>query len=189
MQRNRLLRNFKLDPETEKPFIDFCESVSVARSEGEDENDKTYHMPFTCDGPFKVSDELSDTMIKLRKHGLELLGIHLEDFSKQIKKWRCVGVKIAGDHDLKQSRAVLTMAVISERTGKWSKIKTGQVTMYPEADDKSKYFDVDKLTPIIETLIDKVWGYLGGEYGEEDVDIEENPQLILFPEIQETSKA
>lgn len=185
MARERLLKHLQIDPETQRPFIEFDEIVNIARSEGETDNDRDVHVPFTCDSPFQVHDDLAELMTMLRKHGLSLLGIKLDDESKQLKNWKVTGLKVSGDHTMKQSRAVLRLSVFSDRTKKWSHIKTGQVTMYPKTDDASKYHDVDKFTPIVENIIDESWNHLAGKYGDDDIDIEENPQLILFPDHQE----
>lgn len=186
MARERVLRSITLDPETEHVDVKFYELVHVAASEGENDKDSIIKIPFECNGPFKAHKDLVSSMRSLRKHGLALLGISLDDESKQLKNWHATQVVISGDHTMKQSRAKLTLSVFTERTNKYSKVSpTGQVTMYPESDDKSKYHDVDKLTAIIEDIIEEAWSYLNGKYGDPDLDVEENPQLILFPEMQE----
>ena len=69
----------------------------------------------------------------------------------------------------------MTLAKTVKRTGKVCKMKTTQITMYPDPDDVNAYKDADKLTMKIEEVIMEAWEYLNGKYDESDFS-----QLPLF---------
>lgn len=70
----------------------------------------------------------------------------------------------------------MTLGKNIKATGKVCKIKTSQITMYPDAEDKMKFPYVDKLTPMIETVITEALAYLNGKMDDEGT------QFALFPE-------
>lgn len=140
--------------------------------------------------PYKYSGESENrphkdfvsAMTKLRKFGLEIAGIEVD--SKKIGQWGVVGIKIDGDYLLRQSRVIITMSKEVELTGKLIKFPISQITMYPDNEDAGKYHNADKMTKVIEEVIDEAWSYLGGKYSPEA-----GKQLPLFAAIQDLKVA
>lgn len=175
-RENLQLLTLKVAEDLNSIEIRFAE-VNTHESDGDEDNDISTNY-FTCESTNRPHKDLVDSMKKLRKHGLAILGIELADEAKQLREWTVSGIKIDGDLLKKQSRVVLTLAKKVELTGKIARIKTGQVTMYPKQDDAVKYHDADKMTAIIEDIVEECWSYIF----DGKCEAETNPQLALFPE-------
>lgn len=115
--------------------------------------------------------DLMNALKKLKKFALDINEMEVSDKTKG--DYKVSQVKIAGDVLLKQSRVTMTISKLVPRTGKVIDIPVGQTTMYGESD----YHDAEKMSVIIEELIEEVWLYLGGKY-------ELEGQLALFSPLQ-----
>lgn len=169
------LRSLSITDEFVK--IAFAEADFIAGSSDEAEeadDDKISEHLFTVKSGIRPHKDLTDAMKKLRKLGLEALEINLAD-AKDLHQWDVVGINIAGSTTMQKSRLIMTLEKNVKATGKGAKIKTGQITMYPDAEDKVKFPYVDKLTPMIEILIDEAFQYLDGKTDNEGT------QYALFP--------
>ncbi len=123
---------------------------------------KSKHLPHT---------DLLGVMKKLKSHALDIVEIEVD--SKKKGDYQVSTVKIAGDVLLKQSRVSMVISKKVNRTGKIVPIAVPQTTMYGE----STYPEAEKMSVIIEELIEEVWQYLGGKY-------EQDGQLPLFSPLQ-----
>jgi len=171
----RQLRSLEITDEKVK--IKFVEAAYIAgTSENEEEDDdKVSEHKFTTESGLQPHKDLTDSMKKLRRLALEALEINLAD-TKDYSAWNVVAINIAGNVTEKKSRLVMTLEKEVKATGKGAKIKTGQITMYPDQADKVKFPFADKISPIIEDIIEECWSYLNGKYDES-----ENGQYVLFP--------
>lgn len=158
----RQLRSLSIKPDCSEIKITFAE-VLAHESDGDEESDITTN-EFSVKSATRPHKDLMDSMKKLRKFGLECLEIELAEESKSLKNWNCSGIKISGDLLMKQSRVVMELSKKVELTGKVAKIKTPQVTMYPQADDSVKYPNADKMTAIIDDIVEEVWSFIRGKY-------------------------
>jgi len=165
---DKQIKKIKLHPDLSKVRIEWDNLVTS--TEAEDEESKPLKNEYGVTGRYKPRKEFVDTMKKLRKFGHELCGMTVE--SKEIGDWTVSEVSFAGDVLLKQSRAVLKLSKETP-TGKLIDFKCPQVTMYPEKDDESRYTGAEKMSVILEDLIEEAWLYLNGEYADEG-------QLPLF---------
>lgn len=139
----------------------------------DDEKDAPIGYKYTLGSPRYPHKDFIDAMKKLRKHALAICEMEYGD-SKQLAKYEVIKVKIAGDVTLRQSRVVMKVAKLVDRTEKYIKWTTPQVTMYGE----SKYEDAPDLAKLVEHLILEANAYMNGKSQEED-------QLPLFPSKQE----
>lgn len=117
---------------------------------------------FTVESSNRPHKDLVDSMKKLRKFALEICEMDIPA-AKQLSNFTVSAIKISGDLTMKQSRVVLTLSKLIERTGKVVKIVGPQTTMYGE----SEYDKAEQMTPIIEDVVEEVWSYLNGKYAEE----------------------
>lgn len=123
---------------------------------------------YVIDSQRRAHKDFIDAMKGLRKFALDLCEIDVD--SKLIGAYTVCKVKIDGDVDKKQSRAVMTIAKTVKTTDKIVKIgPTRQVTMYGESD----YGKAEAMSKAIEACIDEAYEYLGGK-------AEESDQLPLF---------
>lgn len=123
---------------------------------------------YTIDSQRRAHKDFVDAMKSLRKFALDLCEIDVD--SKLIGAYTVCKVKIDGDVDKKQSRAVMTLAKTVKSTDKIVKIgPTRQVTMYGESD----YGKAEAMSKAIESCIDEAYAYLAGK-------AEESDQLPLF---------
>lgn len=174
MERERQLLNLKIAEDLNYVKIKFSE---IDPEETDDPEDIDINK-FTAESTRRPHKDFVDSLKKLRKHGLAILGIKLDDEAKQLRNWTVSAIKISGDMLLKQSRVVMTLSLRSDLTGKITPIKVSQVTMYPKADEKVKYHDADKMTAVIEEISQEAWSYIfKGKYEKGT-----NPQLALFAE-------
>lgn len=171
---DRQLISVKIAADCSSVKIKFLEIVTLPPADVEDES-RIRKIPYTVEGPYRPHKDLIACMRKLRKHGLDMLNIKLEDESKQIHEWTVNQIKITGDVTMKQSRVQMKLAKLAPLTQKVCEIPVPQVTMYPAADEQVKYHAADKMTEIIEDIIEEIWSYINGKYGEEGGD-----QLPLF---------
>jgi hypothetical protein len=149
----------------------FVEILNVAPSHPENESTiidneysvKSRHVPH---------GDLLNVLKKLKAHALEICELEIPDAKKK-GDYQVSGVKISGDVLLQQSRVVFTISKKINRTGKIVKITTPQTTMYGE----SEYAEAEKMSAIVEDLIEEVFLYLGGKY-------EAAGQLPLFSPLQ-----
>lgn len=177
MTKDRQLRQLRIATDLNHVFVKFIEIIQHEPKEGEEEGARKQRK-YTCDGDNRPHKDLVGEMKKLRKYGLDMLGIELADSAKQLKDWTVLQIDIAGDMELKQSRVKIMLGKFVEKTGKVSKIQTQQMVMYPATDDSSKYHEVDKVTNIIEAIAAETFLYCGGKCEEDE---KENRQLALFP--------
>ncbi len=178
MTPERQLVSVRMSTDADEVKIKFREIVTKELEEGQEEN-QVVSNDFTVTSKNKPHKDFVDSMKKLRKHGLEALEIELADGDgpgkEQIRLWSVLALKFSGDVVTKQSRVVMTLGKYVKRTKKVSEIKTPQITMYPQSDDTNQLANVDKMTTIIEDVIEECWSYLDGKYAEED-----EGQLPLF---------
>lgn len=174
MQRE--LRSLEITDDFVKiAFVEGDQIAGTSESEEGEEGDKVIEDLYTTKSPRRPHKDLTDAMKKLRKLGLEALEINLAD-AKDVHQWDVLAINIAGNVTLQKSRLVMTLGKNIKATGKVAKIKTSQITMYPDAEDKMKFPYVDKLTPMIETVITEALAYLNGKMDDEGT------QFALFPE-------
>lgn len=159
--------------------IAFVEADYIAGSSDneEDDNDSVREHKHTCASPIQPHKDLTDSMKKLRKLALEALEINLAE-AKDAYTFDVIGISIAGNVSMKKSRLKIKLGKNIKLTGKQCPIETGQITMYPDQEEKVKFPNADKISPIIEDIIEEVWEYLKGtKTGDE-----EGRQFALFPE-------
>jgi hypothetical protein len=184
MEKERQLLSLKISSDLDDVEIMFTETSIFEIPDGAEpdaENDIRQNT-FKVNSNNRPHKDLTNSMLKLRKHCLDILGIELSDESKAIKHWIVPEIKIDGDVFKKQSRVSMVLAKHVELTGKVTGMKVPQVTMYPKSDDKVKYHAVDKMTSIVEDIIEECWMYLDGKY-EEGLD----GQLALFPRVSHSA--
>jgi hypothetical protein len=171
MTTEKQITSIKIDDDLNGVKIGFGYSVLSETESQEEENDfipTQYHIK----SKLRPHKDFIDSMKQLRKHGLEICEMAVD--SKELKEWTVAGFKIAGDMILHKSRVVLEMSKKVQRTNKIIKFKTPQVTMFPEKEDELRYVDAEKLTVLIEAVIDQAWAYLNGKFEDSDI------QLKLF---------
>ncbi len=132
---------------------------------------------YSIKSPRYPHKDFSDAMKKLRKHALAINEMNYGD-AKALSDYNIIQVKIAGDVTLRQSRVVMVVSKYVNRTEKYVKFSTCQVTMYGE----SKYPEAADMTKLIESLIIEAEAYMNGKCQEED-------QLPLFPAKRELMSA
>lgn len=174
--QQKQLRKLKISAELDLVEIDFdvMNLNDVGESEeGEDESTArpNEYKTKSSNSPHK---DMVDSMKKLRKFALEICELTVD--SKDLNQWTVSGIKIDGDTLMKQSRVTMTLSKLVKSTGKVISFKTPQCTMYPENEEGVKYHNADKMTAIIEDIIEETYSYLGGKY-------EHKGQLPLFPGI------
>lgn len=163
----RQLRKLKVAADfssVEVGFVELPEGTKEKEKdeeEGEDEEDDSPApnlTEFFVKAAHRPHGDLIAALKKLRKHGLDLFEVTVD--SKEVSNWNVLEFSIAGDYLMKQSRVVLTLSHHIKLTKKTVNIKLPQVTMYPTAEDAVKYHAADKLTAVIEEVINEVWLYL-----------------------------
>lgn len=165
------LRKIKISDDGESVEIDFVELVMVE----ENGESVTKAIPHKVKGPFRPHKDLLDSMKKLRKHAFNLIDLEVD--SKYISNYTVSSLKISGDYLLKQSRVVM---MLTKETKSGKNVPIGplpQVTMYPSAEEKVKYFDAEAMTEIIEDIIEEIWSYLRGKY---DMDVLPGQTFPIF---------
>lgn len=178
MIKEKVLKKIRVATDCNSAEIGFAWVVELEASHPENDSE-TKKIPVKgVLVPYRPHKDLTDSMKKLRKFALEALGIELADESKQLKEWIVPCIELAGDHTVQQARVKITLGKLVESTGKVAEIKTGQITMYPSAEEKAKYPNADKIAPIVEDIIEEVWSYLNGKHENKT-----NPQLALFPDV------
>lgn len=175
MNKERQLRKLKVSPDLNEVAVDWVEVRTHETQDGsESEIKKPKHRTV---GDYRPHKDLVNKLKKLRKHGLDMLGIELADMSKDLGKWSVLQIKIDGDLLLKQSRLKIVLGIKNDKTGKVSKIETQQMTMYPAVDDAAKYHAADEVARIMEEIQEEVWLYCEGKFESEP---KPNQQLALF---------
>lgn len=172
MKQEKLLRRISLSNNLDEVQVDFI-IVSENQSENEDSAPVKPYV-YKVKGPHRPHKDLVDSMKKLRKHAFALNEMTVD--STQINTWTVCELKIDGDYLQKQSRATMKLAHMVKRTKKVVKMPVGPVTMYPKQDENVPYVEADKMTEIIEDIIEEAFSYLGGK-------TEETGQVPLFPSI------
>lgn len=114
--------------------------------------------------------KLLEDVKSLRKLALAYMNITTD--ATQLTEWTVSQVNITGDYLLKQSRAVITLSKYNKHTGKYCKMTIPQITMYPEKEERMKYPNADKITSIIESVINETWKFLNHS---------SKNQMALFP--------
>lgn len=175
---DKQITKIKIAADESKVIICFNNLIKTDTPNGteeeEDEEDSSLiSNEYQIKGKHRPNQEFLDAMKGMRKLTLEACEISVD--SKELPTWTVSGIKIAGDVFLKKSRVVLTLAKTVKRTGKVIELNSPQITMYPEQDDLSRFHAADKLSKLIEEVIEHAWDYLNGNYGDEDP-----AQLPLF---------
>ena len=129
---------------------------------------------YTVESDDVPHDDLIDLLKKLKVHALAINEMEVDDAKKK-GDYQVTTVQIDGDVLLQKSRVKFVISKTVNRTGKIIPIKTCQTTMYGDSD----YAEHEKMSKILEELIEEVWLYLTGKSGEE---IE--GQLPLFSPLQ-----
>jgi|SRR5690242_4629698 len=172
------LRQFTISPKGEKT-IQFIEEVITAGlkvakdAEDEDEDeDATSANRYTIKSENEPHKDLWECMKDLKKHAMDVCEIGIA--GKELGSWSVTGIKVAGDVVMKKSRVQLQLSKYVKRTKKTISFWSPQVTMYPDkSGTEVEYENVDKLTEVVEALIDEVFAYIAGKY-------QEDGQLPLF---------
>lgn len=172
MTNEKQFRSIRISPDQDEVKITFENITTKEIIEGEDENEIKGHK-YSITGRISPHKDLTDLMKKLRKYALSLNEIEVD--SKDMPKWTVQAISITGDYLLKKSRCVMTLAKEIKRTGKVAIMKTSQVTMYPQMDEENRFEDAEKMSEIIEAIIEETWLYLNGKSEDDD------NQLQLFP--------
>src|SRR6478609_9122383 len=165
MTSEKQFRSIRISPDLDEVKLTFETITTREIIEGEEENQIKGHK-YSITGKISPHKDLTDLMKKLRKYALAVNEIEVD--SKDLPKWTVQAVSISGDYLLKKSRVIMTLAKEVKRTGKVAIMKTSQVTMYPQMDE-------EKMSEIIEAIIEETWLYLNGKS-----DYDDN-QLQLFP--------
>ncbi len=151
------------------------QEIPEGMPEGMDNIQKTRYISVECDD--RPHADLANCFKKLRRHGLALLGLELKDEARTIKAWSVATIQIDGDMGLNQSRLKMKLGLKIDSTNKVSEIECPQVAMYPKDGEAGKYHDVEKMTPIVEDIVEEIWSYIF----EGKFEAEVNPQLAIFP--------
>lgn len=171
---DRQLRSVEIASDLSTVDIKFHEIVILEPIEEGDEN-VVKKIPYATKAPIRPHKDFHESMKKLRKFALELLGLdYIATDAKNIKAFTVLKISIAGDYLMKQSRVKMVLSLLVEETGKVVDIDVPETTMYGE----SKYHNIEKMTAVIEDIIEETWSYLEGKNGEDDF---KNGQLVLFP--------
>lgn len=171
---DRHLKLLDISHDLSSVSIQFDEIVTLEPIDENAESDLK-KIPYSVDSPIRPHKDLYESMKKLRKHALELLGLdYIANDPKNIKPFTVCKIKIAGDYLMKQSRVKMWLSMFVEDTGKIVSIEVPETTMYGE----SKYHNIEKMTAIIEDIVEETWSYLEGKNGEDEY---KNGQLVLFP--------
>jgi len=179
--RERQLISLRIEPDLSSVKAKFKETVIRDIPEGQEGAENIVSVRyFESECTERPHKDLSDAIKKLRRHGMAILGIELHDEARTIKAWTVTQIKISGDMVLEQSRVSMKLALKVESTGKVSEIDVPQVAMYPK-EEAGKYHDIQKLTVIIEDIVEEVWSYLF----EGKFETGTNGQLALFPNHRE----
>lgn len=146
------------------------------KGEDSEDEDEVKVPKYDVDSPYHPHPDLLSILQKIRKHAIDINEIDL----KSTSGWECTGIKIAGDVVLKKSRVQIRLSKYVKRSKKYVHMAYGpQVTMYPDKEETVMYPAADKLTELIEELLDEIELYLNGKYGE-DFTAEQGEQLALF---------
>jgi hypothetical protein len=172
----RQLKSLKLNFDATKVKMEFAQITTQEPPEDDEEGESVISVDtFIVKSKKKPHPDLIKCLKKMRKHALELMEIKLADEAKDLQDWTVLGIKIDGDVLKKQSRLVMTVGKWVSKTEKVLEWPITQVTMYPEKDDVKKYHDIDKLTTIVEDIIEECWSYCFlAKFDQEG-------QLSLFP--------
>lgn len=172
MTEEKQFRSLRISPDLDEVKITFEKITTKEIIEGEDEDQIKGHK-YSITGRIGPHKDLTDLMKKLRKFALAVNEIEVD--SKDLPKWTVQALSISGDYLLKKSRVVMTLAKEVKRTGKTAVMKTSQITMYPQMDEENRFEDAEKMSEIIEAVIEETWLYLNGKSADDD------NQLALFP--------
>lgn len=173
------LRSLQISDEFVK--IAFVESDFIAASEdSETDDDQVQEHLFTVKSMLTPHKDLTDSMKKLRRLALEALEINLAE-TKDYSAWNVTAIHIAGSVTQQKCRLIMTLSKKVKLTGKECPIKTGQITLYPDAEEKVMFPFADKLAPIVEDIVEEVWSYLQGK-------TEDESQYALFPDRELVTK-
>lgn len=183
MTVERQLVSVAIDSEL-KVKMKFIETRILPLKDNDEEN-RVKVNKFSVESEERPHKDFVNSMKKLRKHALDLIEIDLnpETSSKDLPTYTVSALKIAGNYLLKKSRVTLTLAKYVKRSKKVCETDLPQVTMYPEKEEAQMYPEAEKMTAIIEDIIEECWSYLEGKYEDEDPG-----QLALFP-VRQTEEA
>lgn len=151
-----------------KTIVYWEREIMCELEEGEEDNTVyTDEYPVSSNRP--VHEDLTKALKALTAEGLSLGEIEIEG-SKSA--YTIIGVSIAGDMELMQSRCSLVVGHKVKRTGKVIPIKVGEFVMYGESD----FPDTDKAVRKLEALKSECYAYsFEKKYGTKDPN-----QLPLF---------
>lgn len=160
-----------------KVKISFDEIFTLpAIAEGGESRTKVRKHTVTCDDV--PHTDLLELMKKLKPHAFDINEMDHPETKKKQDYQICM-VQVDGDIVLQKSRVKFMLGKRVPRTEKVIKIgPTGQVTMYGESD----YADAEKMSKIIEELIEEIWLYLGGKFAPESA--LDGEQLPIFSPLQ-----
>lgn len=147
------------------------EEADLSMEEAEGKEVSVSQPEHSIKSPFMPRKEFVAAMRKLRKHALALVGLETTDKGE----CRVLSFKLSGNHNLKQSRVIMSIGKTSELTGKEIKFTTPQISLFG---DKAKYDNAAALAREIDEVIDHAWNYMGGDYAEAD-----GKQLALFERV------
>lgn len=159
--------------EDNKVKVKFVEVITNPSSHPENDNEITVRK-YAVESEDLPHPDLIDLVKKLKVHALAVNEMEIED-SKKRGDYRVSSIQVDGDLLLQKSRVKFVISKTVNRTNGEIKIETGQTTMYGE----SNYAEHEKMSKIIEDLIEEVWLYLSGKFHE----VSEG-QLPLFAPLQ-----
>lgn len=163
---DRKFRSFVISPEGEVTLqfhqeIIIASSKKPAKEEDADDEDETNVRKYSVSAPDRPHKDLFDCLGSLKKLGLEVCEIGIS--GKELATWGVTGIKIAGDMLLRKSRVQLRITKYVKRSKKSLHMWSPQVTMYPDAEEKVLFANVDKLTEGIESLLTEIEKFIDGK--------------------------
>jgi len=160
------LRMLEIDPKTDRIGVYFDVVTTIAPEE-EDGDSETSVDEFSVHSKRRPHRDLVGKIKKLVKFAMAAVEINDEN----VKSYSIGSLKIDGDMLMKQSRVSITLLHEVERTGKYIKIASGQITMYGE----SSFEDAEKMSRVIEEIEEEIFLYLKGKH-----EVENPDQIPLF---------
>jgi hypothetical protein len=173
---DRQIQTIKFKPDSSLITIGFVEVKDVPVGNHESEPVSTHYMFKSKHRPHK---DFELALRKLVDHGLKIWEI--EDDNTE--DYAIIGLKIAGDFYMNQSRVQLIIAKKVNRTGKIAIFPPSPQTTLSDESDYESWGDLKKL---IEVVMKEAWLYIGGKHLIDDVQL--SFSFDALPEKKEKKK-
>lgn len=157
----------------DKVLISLTDVVEVAPGKGEDQS-LTKTREYTAKSNHFPHIDFINSQKALLDHALAACELVVTQSAKEF--FFVLGVDIAGDLFMNQSRVTFTLGHYVIRSEKIIKWKSPQITL----SDDSKYLDWKDLQKKLKLNIEEAWLYLGGKHSGDDVKLAFDLQLPLF---------